>query len=89
MEEPQGYYMHARRGGANATFVVLPCRNGWYEHFVDGDAALRRYSRYVSYETIDELQVWWFFEYDRVSFEPVELDEAQALVPCKWSPALL
>ena len=66
---PNNFLLSAMRGTQSARFAVLACEDGWYTHFLDGDAALRSYHRYMSYEALGQLHLWWNAEYDRHTVE--------------------
>ena len=85
---PQPMHLRVRRGERSARFAVLPCDDGWYEHFIEGDATLRRYVRYVCDESVDELHAWWRAEFDSHQVGTLPVPEASALhVPAKCQGA--
>lgn len=83
---PGCFVLTARRGGAEARFAVVPCADGWYEHFLNGDRALRRYHRYVSDESLHDLVKWWQCEFDRHHLVPApDVDQMREDLRHVWT----
>ena len=64
------YVLIGRVNGEEARYAVVPCRNGWYQHFISGSRNLRKYYRYVRNETINDLAKWWRCEFDSFHYAP-------------------
>lgn len=80
------YYLQARRGDMSARYAVVPCANGWYEHFVDGDRRMRHFNRYVSHENLNDLIKWWQSDFDSYNYTSVpDIDQLREDLRRVWT----
>ena len=76
---PPTYLLNATTmAGEDASYAVLQCSNGWYEHFVSGPQGARRYHRYVSNETLENLDEWWMCEFASYELHHMSADDAMS-----------
>lgn len=62
------YVLTGRSGTKEARYAVVPCADGWYEHYLNGDREMRHYHRYVSEEGLHDLIQWWQLDYDSYNY---------------------